>query len=172
MSLNEIDSAALAYKESVVLLYKKLSWLDDKIAALQAKHAEEIVSLANACISYRDELESLIKENSDLFEKPRTQEFYGVKVGYRAGAAKLIFETSEEHSCAQIHKKLPELKAALIKTTEKPIAAALKNLNEKQQKAIGIYVQEPSDAVVIKPVDSAMEKRVSATISNLMSENI
>lgn len=163
MSMSKIETLSEKYSASLNTLATRVATLNAEIDALHQAARSEIDKLVKACKSSRSKLHEVITANPGLFEKPRTQTFSGIKVGFAKGKDTLSFDP--EQTCELIARKLPDQKQLLVKTTESPIASSLKALDEKTLKSIGVTVTEGCDEVVLKPVDTAVNKVVTALLS-------
>ena len=112
----------------------------------------------------RDALQAAIAESPELFERPRTVPFHGITVGYRKLPGKL--ECDEARTIALIRKKLADRAPALIKVSEKLVAAAVKKLAAKDLASVGAAIVEPDDEVVIKVARSDLDRIVAALIDD------
>lgn len=123
------------------------------------KAAESKVALAN-----------LVDANRQLFTSPRTIVFHGIKVGLRKGAGGIDWD-DDAKVVARIEKLFPKSQAELlIKTTKKPIAKALEDLDVSDLKKLGCTIEDTTDQVVIKPVDGDVEKLVTALLKDAVEE--
>ena len=160
MSLATIEKQCSIYSAAANALNNRVIKLNQKLESITEAAKPELDALTTQCVKARAKLHDTISQNEDLFEKPRTQTFSGIKVGYLAGRATL--ELDEEKTLSLIPKKLPELKTVLIKTTSNLVSAALKNLDDKQLKVIGVKRVNSEDSVVLKSTDTAVNKSVEA----------
>ena len=160
MSLAKIEKAAEKYAMHCQALTDAANQANAEIEAVHQKHRTTIEKLAKGCAKAETALRDLVEGSPELFEKPKTQTFAGIKVGYQKG--KDTLDMDADITVERIIKKLPDLKDSLIQTTLKPIAAAIMNLDAKQQAVIGVSVVAGMDTVVVKPVDSAISKTVAA----------
>lgn len=126
-----------------------------KIPALKRRIAE--VSAA------REELKNAIEDSPELFQKPKTRAFDGVKVGYRKAKGKITVADVEK-TITLIRKHLPEFAKALIVTKENVDKAALGNLKAKDMKRIGAELTDDTDEVVISTAASDIDKLVDALL--------
>ena len=163
MSLAKIEKLSEKYSAAANKINTRVAELNQEIEALTLEANKELKRMVSTCQKARDNLYQAIEENPELFEKPRTQVFSGIKVGFAKG--KDTLDMDDETTCALIAKKLPEQKNTLIQVTEKPIASAIKNLDTKTLKSIGVVVVEGEDQVVLKPTDSAVNKAVAAHLN-------
>ena len=65
-----------------------------------------------------------------------------------------------------IQKHFPEQFDVLVKTIEKPIKDSLANLSVADLKRIGVTVTDSGDCVVIKSMDSEIDKLVDALLKD------
>jgi hypothetical protein len=71
---------------------------------------------------------------------------------------------------ARIKKHLPEQADVLIKLKETPVKDALAQLSAAELKKLGVTVSEAGDQVVVKPVDSEVDKMVDALMKEAGEE--
>jgi hypothetical protein len=117
-------------------------------------------------------LHTAVASAPELFERPKTVIFHGVKVGYRKGSGGIDWE-DDAAVVARIEKLFPKAQAELlIKTTKKPIAKALEDLDVKDLKALGCRVGDTGEVVVIKLVDSEIEKAVAALLKDAVEGEV
>lgn len=167
--LAEIELKAKAYSDDRAHLGELAHDLLQDIEELQRKALPGIKrAVADAAESHA-ELRALIEMFPGAFEKPRTQIFHGIKVGYRKGGGKVTFENAER-VVALIKKHLAENAALLIKTTEKPNKEAIADLDVVDLKRIGCAVEGTGDVVEIRPVDGAVEKQVKALLKDAIDD--
>lgn len=112
----------------------------------------------------RAELAGLIEGAPELFEKPRTVVFYGVKVGLQKGKGLIEFE-DEERVIRLIRSKLPERAESLVGSESFVRKGLLKELSVAELKLIGCTVEETADQVVIRAVDGEVEKVVQTLLA-------
>lgn len=167
--LTQIESAALAYSKSREELGAIVATMQELIDATKRTYLKAIKSAVGKASARHATLKELIEANPGCFEKPKTQEFHGIKVGYRKGTGGIEFDDADQ-VVALIEKHLKDLADTLIKTTKKPIKKALENLDVSDLKRIGCTVEATGDEVVIKPVDGAVEKAVNALLKDATEE--
>jgi arsenate reductase-like glutaredoxin family protein len=133
------------------------------------KGMPRIRRLAAAAKEREAELKAAIEESPELFEKPRTQIFHGVKVGYRKATGKIEFEDADQ-VVKLIRKHFAERFDELVKTEEKPIKEALERLSAAELKKLGIEVADTGDVVFVKDVASEVDKIVKALLKDAPEE--
>lgn len=169
MSLDPIDAKARVYAEARDRLAASVGELNLAIDALKRQQLPVIKRHLRRAFELESELRGLVEANPHLFVKPRTVVLHGVKVGFQKGAGGITFD-DPQHVCKLIEKKLPDLADVLIKNDPKPIKKALQQLSVQQLKAIGCEVEEAGDRVVVKAVDSAVDKLVTALLKSIADE--
>lgn len=117
-----------------------------------------------------------IRDNRDLFKKPRSYVVDGMKYGLQKRPGKMRWSND-----AQVVERIKRLAAAgdiagdqialLIATQEKPVAKALEGLDARLLKKLGVTVEADCDEVLIKSVDSAVEKQINAIIKDVTKDD-
>lgn len=143
--------------------------LNDGIEALKKDKLPEIKRAIAKVAERHDALKAVIEEAPELFVKPRTVTFHGVKVGYQKGKGGIEFDNAAQ-VVRLIRKHLPDAADTLIKTSEAPVKGALAQLSVPELKKIGCTVIDSGDEVVIKPVDSEVDKLVNRLIADATDE--
>ena len=115
-------------------------------------------------------LKALVEAAPDLFKRPRTAVFYGIKVGYSKGKGAIKF-ADEQRVIELIRKKLPKKADHLLSVTTRVSKEALSKLSADELKAIGCSIEDAQDGVVIKPTDSAVDKLVDALIKDATKDD-
>jgi len=162
-TLAEIEKLCREYAMSRNVLRERVWELEDKINELKKKALPAIRKAAEAAMERQAVLKEAIEDSPELFVKPRTQIFHGIKVGFQKGKGELKWE-SDEQVVKLIKKHFPKQAETLIKTIEKPVKTALAQLSVQELKKIGVRVEETGDQVVIKSTDSEIDKLVNALL--------
>jgi anion-transporting ArsA/GET3 family ATPase len=123
-----------------------------RIAVIKVKEAKEIL---------REAIDSV----RSLFAKPKTRIMHGVKIGLAKGRGKIKWDDKDQ-VIKLIRKHFPEQAEILIKTEEEPVRDALNNLSTADLRKLGIIVSDSDDKVVIKSVDSNVDKMVAALLKD------
>lgn len=167
--LSEIEAHAKIHALAREKLACLVGALNEGIQAIKRGHMVRIKAAVNHAAESHDALRALIEEAPELFIKPRSVVFHGIKLGYQKGKGKIEWDNADR-VVALIRKHFPEQASMLIVTTEKPAKEALNNLTASELKKIGISVVEGDDAVFIKPTDSAVDKMVDALLKDATAE--
>jgi len=166
-SLAEIETATKDYSEKRRQLADLIHDLETQMAVLKRKALPAIRRALDRAVESQDNLRTLVQNNPELFIKPRTRTWHGVKVGYQKGKGTISWD-DKATVVKLIKKHLPDQVDILIKTTEDPIKTALSQLTASDLKKIGVTITEAGDEIVIKAMDSEIDKIVNA----LLEENL
>ena len=172
MPLYEIETLTKSFADARSELSEVVGALNEEIERAQRKRLAMIKTLVGRCAEKQEALKAAIAAEPDLFVKPRTYIFHGVKVGLTKGKGGIEWE-DDEQLVRLIEKKFKgqeDLLAMLIKTTKKPLAKGLEQLDVGDLKQLGCTVEGTGDVVVIKPVDSAVDKIVKALLKDATDE--
>ncbi len=150
-------------------LITTVSCLNDELDSVKKKYRTRLIAEVGQVRMLRADLHAAVEANPALFEKPRSQIFHGVKVGYRKGAGKVTFVDADQ-VVKLIWLRLPEKAQTLIKTTEKPNKEAIAELEVAELKRIGCSIEATADVVEIKSVDSEVDKLVAALLKEETEE--
>lgn len=165
-TLAEIEKLTIAFADARALLASEVTNLEQELEALKRKRMPAIKALVARAADKSAALTQAVSAAPQLFEKPKTQTFAGIKVGFRKGTGGIDW-ADDARVCALIEKHFPKAQAELlIKTTKKPIAKALADLDVADLKRIGCTVEATGEIVVIKPTDSSVDKIVNALLKD------
>ncbi len=162
-SIGDIEKRTKEFSESRERLSTLVRSLEDEINAAKRRRLPSIKQSVKAVMERHSILKAALEEGRELFMKPKTMIFHGVKVGFQKAKGKISW-ADDDQVVKLIKKHLPDQADVLIKTTEKPIKNALENLPAADLKRIGVTVEETSDQVVIKSTDSEIDKFVDALL--------
>jgi hypothetical protein len=169
-SLATIEQAAKAYAEKRDTLCSMVTLLNQQIETLKKHALRDIKRAVNQAAEKKSDLSNLVDSARHLFIKPRTVVFHGIKVGLRKGSGGIDWQ-DDARVVELIKKHFPKAQAELlIKTTEKPIAKALQDLDIADLKKIGCTIDDTGDLIVIAPVDSNVDKLVEALLKDATEE--
>lgn len=168
-TLNDIDLKTREFSKQRNRLVEQVTDLNEQIEKLKRKHLPEIKFLVNATAQAQAELQALLEASPGLFTKPRTMIFHGVKVGFAKQKGKIEI-ADEEKTIALIRKQLPDVADVLLSTEIHVSKTALANVAVSDLKKIGCNVVADTDAVVIKPTDSEVDKLVTALLKDATEE--
>ena len=148
MSIEAIETAARRRYHARNALAGAIDECQAAIDLVRAEYAPKIRSLVNQLAARHAELEALIAEHPECFDKPKTTVVHDTKVGYRKQKGRYDWDDDAKVK-ARIRRRFPELAELLIATEEKLLRNAMGQLTGQQLKAIGVELIQPDDAIVI-----------------------
>ncbi len=171
-TLEHIDLFAKAYSDARLCLATHVADLQAELAAAERRHLTRIKKSVALCAGYHGDLKAAVEDNPALFEKPKTLILHGIKVGYAKQVGGIEIE-DPDHTIKLIEKIYAGRQALLdllIITKKKPSKDGIRDLTVADAKKIGVEIKESGEAVVIRPVDGAVEKAVKALLKNAVEE--
>lgn len=168
-TLSAIELHAKQYADARANLAAIANALNDAMNALKKSELPRLRRAVARAAEAHDALKIQIEAAPELFAKPKTQTFHGIRVGYVKGKGKIEWDDADR-VVALIRKHFPDQADVLIATVEKPVKDALNGLTAAELKKLGISVTEGGEAVFIKAVDSAVAKMVDALLKDATEE--
>ncbi len=162
-TLQQIETLTKDYAEWREGLSAAVRALEEEIGAAKRKYLPSIRRKAAAVAERHAALKAAIEQSADLFEKPRTRIFNGIKVGIQKSKGEMKWVDTEQ-VVRLIKKHFPDLADTLIRTTESPVKGALGQIAAADLKKIGVTIEDDGDVVVIKSTDSEIDKLVDALL--------
>ncbi|MEN9357149.1 MAG: hypothetical protein RL695_1320 [Pseudomonadota bacterium] len=169
ITLADIETRARKFADARERLCGIVAELNGGMDALKRQAMPALKKAIAAASEHHDQLKALIDAAPELFVKPRTVIFHGIKLGYLKGKGGIIWDDADA-VVAAIQKHLPEQAEALIRWTGKPLKEAINQLDVASLKKIGCRVEDTGDEVFIKPVDSAVDKLVDALMKDATAD--
>jgi hypothetical protein len=168
ITMAAIENRARLYAEARTALEAELNELAEELDAAKRKHLAALKRLAARVAEREAELHNAVEVSPELFQKPRTAIFHGVKVGFTTSPGKVEFDDSE-----QVLKLLrrvfgDEDAKPYIISKEEPSKAALKQLDVVTLAKVGCRIEGAGDVVVLKCVDGDIEKLVARLIDKMV----
>lgn len=164
-SMTEIEALTKRYAEAAGALSDAVRELEEAKQKLQREHLPAIKRLAARARDAKALLASAIVESPELFHRPRTVTFHGVRVGLQKAKGRIEFDDAER-VVALVRKFYPEQFDVLVRTSYRPIKEALAQLPAADLKRLGIAVVADSDEVVIKDASGEIDKIVEALLKD------
>jgi hypothetical protein len=168
-TLFDIETSTKKFSDARTNLGDLVQSLNDGIELMKRDYMTKIKKAVVVAAEKKADLHALISESQDLFVKPRTVIFHGIKVGMAKGKGSIEWE-DESVVVKLIKKHFPDEVDKLIKTTEKPIKKNMADLSASDLKKIGVQVEECGDIVYIKATDSEVDKIVNALLKDSEEE--
>ena len=136
-----------------------ISELNDEIDALTREKMPAIKKLAARVASQHTELETAITAEPQLFQKPRTLTLHGIKCGFRKSEGRVEFD-DPELVVKKIYQNF-DAPEPYLRIVTQPNKEALATLPGTDLKRLGCRIVDTTDVVVIKSVDSDIEKKIN-----------
>lgn len=168
-TLKDIEQAAGSLASAEDLFREAVQVQEDEIAAVHKRHRARLRECVRRVEARSRRLHELVKDNPQLFIRPRTQTFHGVRVGIMKDKGCLAFDNPAK-VIARIRKHLPDQADELINVTEAPNKKALAKLPASDLKRLGCEIEDAGDKVLVKSLDSATEKILRALIADALKD--
>jgi arsenate reductase-like glutaredoxin family protein len=142
--------------------------LEADLAEVKQKHLPRLKRQAAIVARTEADLHSLIERAPKLFERPRTITLHGIKVGFSLAEGKLTWNCEDETLLARIKNQYGKLAVDFIQAKESVRKDALKDLDAKSLAKLGCTITGAGDQVVLKRVDSDIEKLMDKLTQKLV----
>lgn len=159
LTLFQIENLAKMYALARNELARRVAAFADEVRAVERRKIPGIKTALASAEDAKGALVAAIQAAPQLFEKPRTQTFSGIRVGFAKGKGALDWD-DDAQLVARIKKLMPDQADVLIATKETPVANALKQLEAKELARLGVRFEEIGDYVFVKSSDGAVDKLV------------
>jgi arsenate reductase-like glutaredoxin family protein len=165
ITIADIEALTRHYAEARSRLAERMQELEDEVARLRRAKLPGIRKALSDAQARRDELAAAVAAAPQLFERPKTVVFAGIRVGYQKGRGAIAWE-DDAKVCALIRRHLPDQAETLIKVIERPLKTALAQLSTADLKRIGVQVVETGDEIVIRPVDGDLDRMIERLLAD------
>lgn len=165
MNLTEIEKLAKELEDARLNLRGNLDDLETEIIAIKKKYMPSFRRAVEKAAQRHEALRQAIAEVPDLFIKPKTVIFHGIRLGYMKGKGDIAWEDTAQ-VVKLIKENFPDSVDVLLKITETPVKTTLAALSVSDLKKIGVTVVETGDEVFIKPTDSEIDKMINALLKD------
>lgn len=162
MNLTDIESLTHKYADAREELGDLLRGMNEKLEQIKRATLPRLKELVGKTAEREANLRAAVEGTPDLFERPRTVIFHGVKVGYQKG--KGILEIADAERTLEKIKTLLDNPANFIRIKETVNKEALAQLPAADLKKLGCTITETGDQVVIRAVDGEVDKIVNALL--------
>jgi hypothetical protein len=170
-TLADIEAQARRLADARGVLAQTLQELNDEIEALKRACLPAIKRHVAKASEVSAQLLELIDSAPELFVRPKSVIFHGLRLGYRKEAGKIEWD-DPDRVVELIRKHCEEQFDTLVKATYRPIKDALADLPASELKKLGVRVGEDGDVVFVKPVDSAVDKMVDALLKDATEQAV
>jgi hypothetical protein len=167
LSLVDIELDAKSYSDARQDLLDSVANFRDRL--MQLKREELPTIKRKALIVARSKASGMARAESvpELFTKPRTYVFHGIKVGLTTSPGKLEVD-DEDLAVKRIEELWPERAASLVKVEKSLIVAPIKRLPADELKLIGAQIEGAGDVLVYQAVDGEIEKLINKMIDEVV----
>jgi arsenate reductase-like glutaredoxin family protein len=160
----EIETETQAYADARAKMAKAVQTLKDGLKRVTDRHVDDLRQLAADVGVHHQALLDLIAAHPELFEKPRSQAFHGVTVGYLKGKGRITYSDADK-VIERIEKALPEQLDTLAPASRTLSHKALELLDGKQLKSIGVAIVNDGDKPYIKTPADDVEKFTAGIVA-------
>ena len=168
-TMEQIEKLTRKYAEESAALNEAVGALEAELEAVKKARMKGIKALVTRTADAKAALHGALESAPDLFGKPKTLTFSGVKVGYQKGKGGLDWE-DDDALVAKIEKVYGEQAEDYLLVEKQPSAKALEGLEAAELKRLGVTVVDTGEQVVIRHVDGAVEKAVKALLKEKVEE--
>lgn len=168
--MKDIEQRTEEYAAGRLVLKIAVQALQDEVEHVKRRHLDGIRNAVECVAGVHDRLKAALESAPELFEKPRTRVFHGVKVGFTKQRGQVVID-DEAAVIARMRKLLPKDQAELlIRVKESVHKPGVYDLTAADLKRLGITITADSDAVMIKPTDTEVDKLVNALLADIESD--
>lgn len=169
-TLGEIEELAKAFAAARSELSDKVGAVERLVERIKRRRIAGIKSAVARAAEAQDRLHAAIDSAPELFQKPKSLVLHGVRVGYQKQRGQLTIE-DETQTVRLIRKYFPAEFDRLVKVSEKPLKPALNQLSAAELRRLGVTVEADTEAVLIKPTDSEVDKLVDALLKESQADD-
>ncbi|MBI5056965.1 MAG: hypothetical protein HZB61_10165 [Nitrospirae bacterium] len=169
MTLQEIEKTTDDYAAAKREFDELVSEISERTETLKREFTPKLKAVMGKIAKKHQALYRAIGDNTDLFEKPRTQIFDGIKIGLMKGKGKLFVE-DEDLTIKLIKKHLPEQEEYLLETKYELRKSVIKKLTEKEMVKINVAIIDKDDRIVIESIDTTVQKILNSLIKVQIEE--
>jgi hypothetical protein len=164
-TIAEIEKKTKSYSEIHEQISSEVRYMQKQMEETKRLAMHHIRRLLESACERKAEVAGMVEASPELFEKPRTLVFYGIKIGFQKGKGKIVIDDPEK-TIKKIKEHLSVLIPTLIETKEVPRKSAIEQLDVADLKMIGCKVEGTGDTVIVKPVDGEVDKMIAALMKD------
>lgn len=168
-TMHDIEKLTKEYSGARGELAGHVGSLEAELESVKRRRLSAIKRLLAEASEAEVKLRAALEESPEIFKRPKTQIFYGIRVGYQKAKGTITFGNPDA-VIRLIKKHFPEQAEILIRTVETPNKQSLSELPAGDLKKLGCEVVETGEVVVVKPVDGEVEKLVNALLKDATGE--
>lgn len=168
-TLDHIKSLAQRHADARALLSERVAAYKDEQEALLRRRQRGIQNAINAAAETEAELRAAVEAAPEVFAKPRSHVFGGIKFGFQKGKPSLEI-ADPDRTVDLIERHYTSRADELVRTVKKPNAKVLIDEPAKLLSRVGIKYVDGKDQVIVRPIDSDLDKLVDALLGNALDE--
>lgn len=161
-NLEEIKTLANDFSSATDILTQLKKTVNNELESVKSKYFGKIKESAEKLMQRKLQLEEAIVSSRHLFNSPKTIILSGVRLGFQKEKDRIVWDDDEKVINLIEKKMAAELAQILIKTEKKPVKESLLKLGESELKKIGCRIEAGKDKVMIKTLDSEVDKFVNS----------
>lgn len=168
VTLADIEAACRDYAAARADLATWIAAVEAEVKKLKAGYREALIAGLAQHNTLREGLLTLLKvAPAELFAKPRTHEFHGLKVGREKGRGRLVFGLETADVIKRIKDLFPDRVEGLIDTTERPNADNLKKLPADELAKLSGKIDGTDDQIVLRAVNSDVDRMIASLTGDI-----
>jgi len=165
VALQPLEVRARLLTEARTALAAEVTELQDQIERLRRQHMPRIRELVARAANHTNTLQAMVAERRECFVKPKTVVLHGIKCGFEKQKGALHIQDADR-TCELVLKHMPERYEELVIISPKPRKSALALLPSTDLRRLGITIVDATDQVVVRPVDTEVDKIVNALLAS------
>lgn len=169
MDLHQIEQLTRTYSDERRTLADLVRAFHAEVERAKERYLPGIQSCVARTADAEGALRGALELGPELFQKPRTRTFHGVKVGYQKAKDGLEWDDASL-VVARIERARPDDAELLVKVVKNPIKKALEQLADPELAALGVRRVPGEDEILIKPQDAEVDKLVAALLADVEDE--
>ena len=168
-TIAHIEALTKQYAERRQKLNEAVANLQADIQAAKKYALPKIKHYVASAMEAQSVLAAAIDAARELFDRPRSAVFSGIKVGLHRAPGRVEWEDASQ-VVDLIRKRLPGDFDRLVKVTYTPVKSAIVGLSAPDLARIGCTVADTGDVVLIKPADGEVDRLVDALLKDHLTE--
>ncbi len=165
-ALEMIDKMAEEYSSALGELDDRAAIMKAELRKVQRRELPAMKRAADRAAKAREELKRAVKASPSLFNKPKTRELHGIKLGFQKQKGKVVF-ADEEATIKLMKKDLPKDQLELVlRVRESVHKPSVYDLDARSCKRYGITIEDDTDEVYIKQAVSKIEKLIEGWLDD------
>lgn len=169
-TLQSLEKLAETYADARGSLAAVVEHMQSRIDRIKQDHMAEIRLRVAQARDAEAALRAGVAVVPELFEKPRSRTFHGIKIGYQKAKGTVTF-ADEDAVIKRIRAQLPRDQVELlVRIEEKVHKPSVYDLSAADLKRLGIEITGAGDVVFVKDTASEVDALVSALLKESADE--